>query len=93
MADAEHGAEPKAPQIEQERFEKIVAALQAKGVTATCPRCHAQKWGVSEIALLVSEVPVRGLSIPPPNVQVVLVNCMNCGWLAMHETKSLGLEP
>ena len=46
MADAEPGAEPKAaPQIEQERFQKIVAALQAKGVTNICPRCHAPEVG------------------------------------------------
>lgn len=83
-----------------EAFDKIVAALEAKGVKTPCSRCSATEWNLDATSLPVIMSPDGALHIPPPRLPVLLVVCRNCGFVAMHapvylglNLKDLGLEP
>jgi predicted nucleic-acid-binding Zn-ribbon protein len=77
---------------EKDRLAQIVAALAAKGVSKECPRCHTQNWGVQDLDLVVSNPDSKGFSILPTVIQSIVLVCSNCGYLAFHSRKNLGLD-
>lgn len=76
-----------------EQFNKVVAKVQERGVSETCPRCNTDTWKVELMTLNVSQ-PVTPLALATQaSVPVAVVICANCGFLSFHSLRVLGLEP
>ena len=72
---------------------RVVEALHKKSVQIACPRCGQKTWGAQQIAFLVTDPNTEGFLMPPPQLPVVILTCQNCGWVSMHDLKTLGVEP
>ena len=84
--------------MDQRRIDKIVAALNRKGVNQPCPRCSTNNFSVigeSEILIDQSSRP-KGLlayGLPEITMPTVIVTCDNCGYISQHAQVALGLLP
>lgn len=80
--------------LSEEQAEKILAALDNKGVNKTCPMC-----GNEEFTLIdgftyhrLNQDPISGdLKIGGPFIPTIGVICTNCGFLSEHAIGTLGL--
>jgi uncharacterized Zn finger protein len=79
--------------MDKQRQEQVIIALKEKGATHACPRCGNLEFEViGEAGIPLS--PARGYmwSGPTPEIPVVLVSCSNCGYIAQHAMRLLGLK-
>lgn len=79
--------------MDKERQEEIIRVLKLKGADQPCPRCGNQKFElIGETGIQLSEnpnplmFPIGGLFVP-----LILIACVNCGYLTQHAQGPLGL--
>lgn len=79
--------------MDRQRSEKIIQALNSKGVTKPCPRCgHLHFNVVAETTIPINSDPAV-LSAETEVVPIVMIACSNCGFLTQHALGALGLVP
>lgn len=72
--------------------ERIVERLKSK-VKGPCPMCGLSNWSVGEnIVATHAASPQGGLSIGGGFIPMVQVVCTECGFVAHHAAKLLGVE-
>lgn len=77
--------------MEKERLDRVIEALNAKGVKLPCPRCNHNKFSaVDETSLMIQNEPGT-FSIGGPTIPTVIIICNNCGFVSQHSTKALGI--
>lgn len=80
------------PLLQPERLQAIVDALNTRGADLDCPRCKNENFQIAgETAVPLNWTPHN--QEPTPYIQVVIVVCSKCGYLAHHALGSLGLLP
>ena len=77
------------PQKQQE----IIQAIAAKcGTGRPCPICgHTQKSVVDRVVGLALDDGGQ-FNVPGPMLKCALVQCTNCGFVALHNSAALGIE-
>jgi predicted nucleic-acid-binding Zn-ribbon protein len=88
-ANRTSGSEEELPRLD----EKLTRILEERNLGAECPRCGSNEWLVDRLALPVLSLPVTDFQAPRPDVPMLFFTCRNCGWIAMHSLKILGIEP
>lgn len=73
--------------------EAALAKLRTKGISAACPRCSQPNWNAELLGILVTGVPSVSFSLPPPHAPTIALTCRNCGFMAFHNLKVLGVVP
>jgi hypothetical protein len=77
--------------VDQERSNKIIAALNSKGATKSCPRCGHLHFNVlAETTIPVNNDPTV-FAITSDLIPTAIVACSNCGFLTQHALGALGL--
>jgi hypothetical protein len=79
--------------MDKQRQEEIIKVLQEKGASGSCPRCSNLQFEVIGEAM-IPLAPPRGSFWGPgaPEIPVILVSCTNCGYIAQHAMRLLGLK-
>ena len=78
--------------MDQDRRNKVIAALEARGAKLPCSRCgHSQFEIVGGTTLPLQNDP-NVLSIGGPSIPTVIVGCSKCGHVWHHALGSLGLK-
>jgi predicted nucleic-acid-binding Zn-ribbon protein len=80
------------PDKTDEITNKAIAALHAKGVSAKCPRCEQTQWQATVTRIVVTTFEESIFPASPKNYPVAVIVCMNCGWMAMHHLRVLGVH-
>jgi len=81
-------------ELSKEEKERILQALEDRGVKLPCPRC-----GNSSFTLLdgyfnqTIQTDLKGTVIGGPSVPSVVAICDRCGYLSQHALGALGLLP
>ena len=79
--------------VDQERSNRIIQALNSKGVNKPCPRCGNLHFNVvAETSIPVNSNPAI-ISADTTVVPTVIVACTNCGFVTQHALGALGLVP
>jgi hypothetical protein len=77
-----------------EEQKRIVAALEACGAKAPCPRCGNPSFSLLDGYFSHSlQGNLSGISFGGPAIPVAVVACQRCGFLAEHALGALGLLP
>ena len=80
---------------EQERIS--IAIAQKTQTSSECPMCHSYGFRLAEerTVILVSSGPPPVLmhAVACPVVPCAILVCDNCGWVALHALKALGVLP
>lgn len=80
--------------ISQEQQDRIIGALNARGVALPCPRCGNSKFTiVNNYSMLTLQSEFSGLVIGGPTIPVAITACERCGFIAQHALGVLGLLP
>ncbi len=72
--------------------QRIVSALEQRGVTAPCPRCGHKSFALVDgyfAAVVQSSLP--SLQLGGQLVPYIAVVCSHCGFMAQHSLGALGL--
>ena len=74
--------------------DKLLAALNQRGVTPICEICGRNNWAVVDQAVSVQITDLSGtFVVPPPQIPSAGVVCNNCGNIRLFALVSLGLLP
>jgi len=71
--------------------EKIIEALQSKGVNKPCPRCSSYNFEVVGQTILPLNDNPRELILGGDVIPFAIVACSNCGYTTLHALSSLNL--
>ena len=78
--------------MEKNRIDQYITALQEKGVKAPCPRCGKNRFDIiGESSVPIQEDP-SVFRVGGPSVPVILLACVNCGYLTMHAQGPLDMK-
>lgn len=81
--------------INEEGMQRIIAALEAKGVTLPCPRCGNEDFSIVDGYFVHSiQKNLKSISLGGGKaIPTIGTICTNCGYLSEHALGSLGLLP
>jgi hypothetical protein len=79
--------------VDKERSDKIINALNSKGVNKPCPRCGHLHFSVVEETFIPINHDPNAVVAGGPVVPTVIVACSNCGFVTQHALGALGLAP
>ncbi len=75
-------------------LDNVLRVLRERGVSGdVCPRCGTDDWFGERTGVMVTDLPLTTLSVPPRYNPVLVLTCRNCGYTIFHNLKILGLEP
>ena len=61
---------------------------------APCPRCRNDRFEADVVGLIAVLDPTdTSFALPPPRLPVVALACTQCGFVAFHSLRSLGVVP
>jgi ribosomal protein S27AE len=81
--------------LTREQAEKLIAALNARGVLSVCPRCGNSQFNlVGAITLVPLQSPSVAFSVAnvPRVIPSAVAICSRCGFVATHALGSLGFS-
>lgn len=81
--------------LSAEQKEKIVQALQSRGVNNPCPRCGSKTFSLIDgyFNQPINIDLAGGMVIGGPSIPSVVTACNKCGFLSQHALGALGLLP
>lgn len=77
--------------MDQDRRNKVIAALEARGAKLPCSRCGHNQFEIVGETILPLQSDPNVLSIGGPSIPTVIVGCSKCGYVWQHALGSLGL--
>lgn len=81
----------KTPKDSDQLSEEAIAVLKKRNVAGPCPRCKSSKWSAEAFGLLTTQLPPTG-GVNFPHAPIVMLTCVNCGWMGMHSLLVLGVS-
>ncbi len=76
--------------ITEEAIRKVGAKIHHK-----CPRCsqvEPKHWGADVAGIWISPFPVEKSAMPPAMVPTLMLTCSDCGYISIHNLKTLGVD-
>ena len=91
MSDQDHQS---TPILTVEERQAIAEALADRKAHGTCPACHENAWVIGDgYSLLVLRPNLQHWTESGPSLPLVTRVCANCGYVSLHATAVLGLQP
>jgi hypothetical protein len=78
--------------MDQDRKNKVIAALQARDAKLPCSRCGHNQFEIVGETILPIQTNPNVLSIGGPSIPTVIVGCSKCGHVWQHALMSLALK-
>lgn len=78
----------------EELPDRVIAALKAKKVTAACPSCGENSWGLTSNEVRIEAYPLATpLGTTTRYIPSAALVCNNCGFIRLHSLVALKIDP
>ena len=80
--------------MDQAEKDRIIAALNDKGVSGPCPRCGNNGFTIVDgYSKITVQKTLTELVLGGPSIPAIITACTKCGYISTHAAGALGLLP
>jgi hypothetical protein len=80
--------------LTSEERQTIAEALAERKAHGACPACHENEWVIGDgYSLLVMRANLQHWAESGPTLPLVSRICTHCGYVSLHATAVLGVQP